>query len=340
VKYAPKVWGSIDRYQKRQPRTSPEWFYRRGCRRLFEAVRRIGPRAIVATEVGCVEIAALIKRDLGLRVPLVAVLGEYDADRAWVRAEVDAYSVPTADVAAELSALGAPGRLVHEWGVPLAGEFDALPPREVVRAGVCSRLHLSSALPIVLVGGGSEGLGRPDAIAERLLDLPEVQLQIVVLAGKSARVMARCERVASAAPDRVRVLGWTSRIHELMQAADLMVSKPGHTFDEAIASRLPLISLPPPPGSEHVQYRLLDEWNVGRGVRDLDELAALVSRLLGDDGELAAIRQSMARRARPGAARAVAGWIRDVTYAHPVCTVVPVPAVRQSPGLIAVEDPR
>src|SRR5262245_10803545 len=69
VKHTPAVWDRIDRYQKRQKHTSPEWYYRRGCHRLFEFVRRMRPRALVATEVGCCEIAALIKRDFKLDVP-------------------------------------------------------------------------------------------------------------------------------------------------------------------------------------------------------------------------------------------------------------------------------
>ena len=45
VKHAPKVWESVDRYQKRQEHTSPEWYYRRGCRRLFELARSLKPSA-------------------------------------------------------------------------------------------------------------------------------------------------------------------------------------------------------------------------------------------------------------------------------------------------------
>jgi processive 1,2-diacylglycerol beta-glucosyltransferase len=132
----------------------------------------------------------------------------------------------------------------------------------------------------------------------------------------------------------VRVLGWTSQVGDLMQAADLMVSKPGHTFDEAIASGLPLVSLPPPPGSERVQYRLLDEWNVGRSVRDLDELGVVVVRLLGDRKEIAALRESALRRARPAAARAVAQWIHAAASAH-VPDAVTAVISQEPPRLIA-----
>ena len=76
VKHAPAAWDRIDRYQKRQERTSPEWYYRRGLRRLFDLAREMRPRAIVATEVGCCEIAALVKRDIAPDAPLVAVNNE------------------------------------------------------------------------------------------------------------------------------------------------------------------------------------------------------------------------------------------------------------------------
>ncbi len=325
VRFTPRLWRHIDRYQKRQAHTSPDWYYRRGCRRLFDLVCRLRPRAIVATEVGCAEIAALVKRDLGLQVPLLAVNGEYDADRAWVQHEVDLYSVPTAETAAELRAHGAPRARVREWGVPVGAEFDAT-PRDQARAEVCRRLGLNGERPIVLVGGGSEGVGRPDHVTRRILALTQVWPQIVVLTGRNARLEQRCRRIAIEAPDRVRVLGWTSEVAELMSAADLMVSKPGHTFDEAIASGLPLVSLPPPPGSECVQYRLLDEWNVGRGVRDLDELATVLTYLLRDGDHLAALRASVAARRAGGAAGSIARWLRAAASPGPVSASAPAAA--------------
>jgi processive 1,2-diacylglycerol beta-glucosyltransferase len=98
LRYAPALWKQIDCYQRNQEHTSPEWYYRRGCRRLFDLAREVRPSALIATEVGCCEIATLIKRDLNLDVPLAAVLTEFVADRAWVKPEVNLYCVPTAEV--------------------------------------------------------------------------------------------------------------------------------------------------------------------------------------------------------------------------------------------------
>ena len=312
VTRTPALWDRIDRYQKRQSHTSPAWYYRRGCWRLFELVRRLRPAAIVATEVGCCEIAALIKRDLALDCPLVAVNGEYDADRAWVQPEVDLYSTASREVLEELCGHGAARERVYDWGVPLTPDFHVHRDRHLVRAEECRRLGFTDDRPIVLIAGGREGLGRVDEIARRLLQLPG--LQLAVLAGRNRTLQSRCERLASGSRGGdLRVLGWTSRMPELMAAADLMVSKPGRAFDEAIASGLPLVSLPPPPGSEHAQYRLLEEWQVGRAVRTLDEMSATVEYLFAAPRELEALRRAASGRRTGFAAERIAEWILDRT---------------------------
>jgi processive 1,2-diacylglycerol beta-glucosyltransferase len=318
VKYAPRFWDRIDTFQKTQPRTSPDWYYRRGCRQLLDLVSALNPRAIVATEVGCCEMAALIKRDLRLSCPLVAVNGEYDADRAWLQPEVAAYSVPDETVRAELCAQGGDPDLVHAWGVPIARRFAERPRDSMaVRASVCADLGLAPDSPVVLVSGGSEGVGRVDRVAERLLRLTRPRdhaPQVIVLAGRNAALRRRCEALANGAGrERLRVLGWTADVRPLMQSADLLVGKLGHTFDEAVATRLPIVALEPPPGSERVQHRRLDGWGVGCAVRGLDDMAQVVERLLTRGSELNAMRAAADRWEGRDAAGAIARWLSEAT---------------------------
>jgi UDP-N-acetylglucosamine:LPS N-acetylglucosamine transferase len=310
VKHAPALWDRIDRYQKRQEHTSPEWYYRRGLRRLFDLARNARPCALVATEVGCCEIAALIKRDLASGVPLVAVNGEPDTDRAWVRPEVDLYCFVSEQVCRELVAHGAERRRVVSWGVPLRSGFGSLRGRDAERAAVCEWLGLNERLPLVIVAGGGEGMGRIEETAARLLKLDEPAPQVVVLAGNNARLRARCERLAKgSAATRLRVLGWTDCVPQLMAGADMMVSKLGSMFNEALAVELPIVGLEPPPGAERVQYRLLEEWGTGRAVRTPDEAAAEVARLLSAPRALEAMRARARERRRPDAAPRIARWL-------------------------------
>jgi processive 1,2-diacylglycerol beta-glucosyltransferase len=312
VKHAPAAWDRIDRYQKKQTHTSPEWYYRRGCRRLFELARRVRPVAIIATEVGCCEVAALIKRDLALDVPLVAVNDDPDADRAWVQPEVDLYSFVTEQTGEELISLGAPRERVVAWGASLSAGFEIPRQREREREDVCRWLDLNPRLPLVLVAGGGEGMGRIEETTARLLHLDKLTPQLVVLTGHNERLKSRCERLAqNGSSGRLRVMGWTgpAEMPKLMAAADLMVSKLGSMFNEAIASELPIIALEPPPGSERVQYRLLEEWKIGRAVRTLDEVAEQVARLLAHPQEIDAMREQARQRRKPDVSGRIARWL-------------------------------
>jgi len=317
VKHAPAVWERIDRYQKRQPHTSPAWYYRRGCRRLFNLARTLQLRALIATEVGCCEIAALIKRDLKLRVPLVAVNINYDADRAWIQPEVDLYTVMTGEYGAALARQGAPTARIAVWGAPLTVGFNDLCRTSNDRAAVCSWLELDEHRPIILLAGGSEGLGQLEATFSRLLRDADHKPQLILLCGRNEKLKRRCERLALQASDkqkkRVRVLGWIEDfpMPVLMRAADLLISKLGNAFDEAIAAELPLIALEPPPGSERAQYELLGNWGTGRAVRTLDELLATVKQLLADERECARMRANARARKHTDAASRLARWLAD-----------------------------
>ena len=314
VKHAPAIWDRIDRYQKQQTRTSPEWYYRRGCHRLFDLARRVRPRALVATEVGCCEIAALIKRDLRLDAPLVAVNDDYDADRAWVQPEVDLYCFVNNELDQQLLRHGARPSRIASWGVPLSAGYEIPREREQERAEICRQLSLDPNAPVVLIAGGGEGLGKIEEIATRLLRLDHTVAQLIVLTGRNERLKSRCERVAvNGSARRCRVLGWVGadQMPRLMWGADLMVSKLGSMFNEAIAAELPIIAMEPPPGAERVQYRLLEEWRVGCAVRSLDEVVERVGHLLAHPELLEQMREKARAHQTLGVSQRIARWLLE-----------------------------
>ena len=313
VKNLPAIWAYIDQFQKKRPGTSPEWFYRHGCRRLFDLVRETCPMAVVATEVGCCEIAALIKRDLELNVPLVAVNGEMDADRAWVQPEVNVYSCVTGQCRESFISNGAPRERVEIWGPTVADGFERLPVGASERLAICDRFDLDHKKPIVLIAGGSEGIGSIEETISKLLGLTDPVPQLLVLTGRNARLRSRCEGLANGAQrDRLRVVGWIEpgEMPRLMSIADLMVSKLGSMFYEAIASQLPMVVLEPPPGAERMQYRLVDEWHVGRSVRTIDEMTRTVADLLKHPRKLEEMRKNAREVKQADAALRVAQWLK------------------------------
>jgi processive 1,2-diacylglycerol beta-glucosyltransferase len=247
-----------------------------------------------------------------LHVPLVAVSNEYDADRAWVQPEVDLYCFATNRLGEELISHGATSERLAIWGVPLSEGYEVRREHQRERAEICRSFAFDPQLPIVLIAGGGEGTGQIEETTARLMQLQQPMLQLVVLTGHNERLKSRCERLQqNGSSGRLRVLGWTEPEHmsKLMCGADLMVSKLGSMFNEAIASELPIIALDPPPGSERVQYRLLEEWKVGCAVRTLDELVMKVADLLSQPQLLQEMRERARARRGPDVSRRIAQWL-------------------------------
>jgi processive 1,2-diacylglycerol beta-glucosyltransferase len=311
VKYLPFVWEKIDCYQKSQNRTSPEWFYRRECRRLFDLAREIKPAALIASEVGCCEIAALIKRDLGLKnAPLVAVNVNYDADRAWVQPEVDLFCLASETVREDFERNGARYRQIAAFGVPMQQGFGAT--NEIERRKLRRELNLKIDSQVILIAGGGEGIGRLAEITKKLL--VATKAQIVVFAGRNEKLRERIEKLKKQNTERLRVLGWTNEIPQYFRAADLLVSKLGNTFDEALACGLPIISLTPPPGAERAQFELLEKYKIGRATHSLEELTRATVELLADEPEREAMRQRAAQFGKTDAAEKIAEWLENKIF--------------------------
>ena len=154
-------------------------------------------------------------------------------------------------------------------------------------------------------------MGRILDIAERLLRA-DVFANLIVLAANNGRLKQECEDLKKTADNknRLRVLGWTDRIPELFRAADILVSKLGNTFDEAIASSLPIIAMPPPPGAEQVQYELIEKLGIGRSVKTVGDVVAVVMELLEDGDVLRQMRSRMLAGGRHDAAEKLALWLR------------------------------
>src|SRR5229473_3406558 len=159
LRYAPALWDRLNsaRLENKHERTAPQWAFRLGCPRVFEAIENFKPDVIVAGEVAACEMAVIARRIRLTQAPIVNVITDYEAEPIWVKPEVDAYMVPDESVRAELVAWGAPSERIEISGIPVDPAFD---PARNMRAN-----PLNADLPIVLLMGGGMGPTRMDEVA-------------------------------------------------------------------------------------------------------------------------------------------------------------------------------
>ncbi|HEX9136687.1 MAG TPA: hypothetical protein VF905_07050, partial [Nitrospirota bacterium] len=160
LKYAPSLWRWIEGVQRKQPHTFPPELLQSTADRLYQQVKGWSIDAIITSEVGVNEIASILKSRHLPDTPLVAVLTDYDADRAWIQKEVDIYCAGSEEVRTELLSLGAPVEKVRVTGIPVDDQFFKSSPQPMDAQEDVNR---PPTLRLLLAGGG-EGLLKVDPL--------------------------------------------------------------------------------------------------------------------------------------------------------------------------------
>jgi processive 1,2-diacylglycerol beta-glucosyltransferase len=244
------------------------------------------------------EIIASLRRDGKFTAPQATVTTDFETHRLWVNQPCDRYFTATEEGSRYLQHWGVPGTDTFATGIPVHPVFAQAKDRET-----CVRNQgLVGDRPVILQMAGGFGVGPIEKLFRALLDV-EHPIEVVTVCGKNQEVKAQLEAIVPPPRHRVKVLGFTDQIDELMGAADLIVSKPGGlTTSEALARGAGMVIVNPTPGQEYRNNDFLLEHGAAIKVNNIATLAYKVNELLRDPGRLAWVRDNARKLGRPRAA--------------------------------------
>lgn len=274
---------------------------------------RYAPHAAVSVHPMTQHFFAYLLRKAGLlgRIPLVSVVTDPCGGfwKGWVCQEVSRYFVATDAAASQLEAYGAPSHKICVAGLPVHSRFQPVP--DSVRRRLRTQLGLHPDRFTVFLNAGWVGGGNIPRIYEALAQSP-LPIQAVFLAGRNQRLIRRVERLASRAAFPTRVLGYTEAIADLMNAADVMISKPGGlTTFEALSCRLPILAdaVTPPMPQEQAAADYIQRVGAGALLTSPWQAAPLIQSLLDSPNHCDMMRQAAGQCAKLGAADRIASEI-------------------------------
>ena len=268
-------------------------YHTRKLQRLLETVQ---PHAIACTQAFPCGMLADFKKNRGLSTPLIGVLTDYAPHLYWVHDTVDAYIVPAAEVKTRFLEHGIPESRIHVYGIPVDPVF--LDPLD--RPSLYRKWNLDDQHPIILVMGGGSGFGPLQELMASL-DRSTQMFQIVVLSGTNRQLQAWLRQQTFRHP--VIVQGYVDDVHELMELATAIISKPGGlTTAEALAKQVPLLMTAPIPGQEMCNTRFLLQHQAAVHVSDLGRLGAVMDDLFRTPDRLTQLRDHARAIAYPRAA--------------------------------------
>jgi processive 1,2-diacylglycerol beta-glucosyltransferase len=257
---------------------------------------------IVHTHFLPAEIVAWLRRRGDLDTPHMTVTTDFETHCIWINHPCERYCTATPEGAAYLQHWGVPAPETSVTGIPIHPAFAEAKNR----TECLQRQGLAGDIPIVLQLAGGFGVGPVTEVVESILKV-KIPLQLVVVTGRNEKLADQLRRADLPASHRVKVLGFTDQIDELMAAADVVVSKPGGlTTSEVLARGAVMAIMNPIAGQEERNSDYLLEHGAAVKINHPSLLPAKLTRLLRDPQQLQAIKQQARRIAQPQAAFKVA----------------------------------
>ena len=266
------------------------------------------PDTVVCTQAFPCGMVADYKKTYELDLPLVGVLTDYAPHSYWVYNNVDYYVVPSEETGRKLIQSGVDERKIKPFGIPLDLNFKK--PSE--RQAVSSSLGLDPFKPMVLIMGGTQGLGPIKELVLFLNDLSQ-PMQIVIVCGTNRKLYRWLSRRMKGFKKKTLLYGFTHNISELMTVASVIVTKAGGiTTAEALAKGLPMVILHPLPGQEAMNTAYLLREGTAVKAENIKDCAVILEELLYNEAKLHSMSLNAKRCSRPESALDIANLILGV----------------------------
>jgi processive 1,2-diacylglycerol beta-glucosyltransferase len=253
------------------------------------------PDAVIST----FPVAGGVVSDIKANRPLVSatIITDFGVHRAWLHPATDFYFVACKEVREDLVVRGIPWDRVVVSGIPVAEKFS----QEFDRTALRRELGLADRFTALLTAAA----GQPGDARDIASQLAGNGIQVAALTGNNARLKRRLDSLAKK-KELVRVFGYTSDMHKMMRAADVLVGKAGGlTVSEALAVGLPLIIYNPVPGQELYNVDFLVNFGAGLISRDEDDVVEKVRFLSTHPERLKQMTDDAAMLGKPSAAQAI-----------------------------------
>ncbi len=279
VQYAPSVWGGIYAWlDNSQFLDQHLGGYKRLRNGLEDILKETQPDCVVSTYPLYAHLIHEMYRDHRERAfRLITVITDsISINACWYRSPSDIYCVANDMTRDVLLAANVPAEKIHVLGFPVSPMFNqAIAPVNAPVAGEPRKL-------LYIINSGKKKAGRA---IERLLELPKVQLTITV--GRDAELKSELLERTKLYADRVRILGWTNQMPELLLGSHLVIAKAGGaTVQEALAARCPMIINQVLPGQEQGNAELIKRYELGTVVTKNREVVEQVEAAFANDGAL------------------------------------------------------
>ncbi len=297
LRFYPKAWGVLyEKTNKLDPVIDVNDITNKlMTSKLRKTIVNFNPDAIICTHSFPSSIISSMKQKKLPNYPLITVITDFNIHSSYINEGTNKYVIAHENLAYALESYGVNKDRILPLGIPIKREFSV--PLE--RSEVQKKLQLENKKTILVMGGGL-GLGAINNIVKEL-DSYFNDIQILAIAGRNHRLEQKLKSMST--KNKFIVYGFISNIHELMEASDCIISKPGGvTTAEMLCKQKPLVIFSPLPGQEYENTEYLMNEGVAVSASDIKKIPILINQVLNSDSRLRCMRELIKGLKKPYAA--------------------------------------
>lgn len=301
-------------------------------KKLIPLMNEYNPDVIITTHPFSTEMVSRLKGSGKIKAPIVCIMTDYAPHRTWINDNVDAYVVANDEMIKSMYSMGVPYWKVYPYGIPIdEGFYERKDKKIVLREmglnpnlptllimagsfGVKNILEIYKEIleicidfQIIVITGRNEQLyDSIDRVVHGEKEKKETAFETVCrfgyllkssfskLYGKNKNEnISGSKKFRDIHKKNTRIIYFTKEVDKYMQAADLIITKPGGlTITEALACNIPMAIFDAIPGQEDENADFLVNKNMAIRLEKGEKGAAAVKELLECGGKLELMKLS------------------------------------------------
>lgn len=220
------------------------------CGKLLDYIQDNRFDAIICTHIFPAEAITALKRKHKITVPTLFIMTDYTSIPFIEETELDYYIVPHEHLIEECVLKGLPREKLYAYGIPVKQCFYTALPSTTARIQ-CKELFdndIDEKKFWFLIMSGSMGFGNVQLLIDKTIEKSDAEIFLVC--GNNQRLQTNLQK-RYADFKSIHIIGFTDRISTLMDACNVLFTKPGGlSSTEAAAKGIPIIHTTPIPGCE------------------------------------------------------------------------------------------
>lgn len=314
TKLTPKMYGQFYRMAEKKQSVDPSFLQKTMNRilssKLMKFIKNYEPDAILATHIFAAQIISHLRTKGKLNCLTLGIVTDFTIHPFWEETNLDYYVTASRMLNLQLEKKGIDKKKALPVGIPIHPKFAESMTKEEARR----RLGIEDKTTVLVIMG-SMGYGH---IMKELIKLDEMdeEFQIMCVCGNNRRLYTLVSGYSW--KKTVHVYGYVDNVDVMMDAANIIVTKPGGlTTSEFLAKGLPAILLDPIPGQEDRNVEFLLNNGLAIKVSPTFPIDEAMYQLLLHKWHLEMLAEAAKFMGKPNAARDICNFVLEKCGAVP-----------------------